>query len=51
MEIIKWTNGDGQTIQLDKDEARELIFLIDKALKLGKLESGFIIPKTEVEIV
>ena len=50
MEVIKWANGKGQTIQLDKEEAKELIYLIDKALKVGKTESGFIDPPTEIEI-
>lgn len=49
MEIIEWANKDGQTIKLlDKDEAEELCYLINKALKLGKAESGFI--NTIVEV-
>ena len=51
MEIIKWANGEGQSIQLEKDEAEELVYLINKALKIGKAESGFIDPPTEVEII
>ena len=50
MELIKWANGEGQTIKLDKDEAAELRYLIDKALQVGKAESGFIDPTTEIEI-
>ena len=51
MEIIKWASNQGQTIRLDKDEAKELKYLIEKALIQGKAESGFIDPETEVEII
>ena len=50
MKIIKWANGNGQTIQLDREEANELKYLIEKALISGKAESGFIDPTTELEI-
>lgn len=49
MEIIKWANNDGQCIKLDKAEARELIFIIEKALRQIVAESGFINTTIEIE--
>ena len=49
MEIIEYANGNGQAIQLEEEEARELIFLLEKALKQGVAESGFI--HTTVEVI
>jgi len=49
MEIIEWANKDGQTIKLEREEARELKYLIEKALKGEYAESGFINTRVEVE--
>jgi len=49
MEVIKWANGNGQTIQLEKEEAKELQYLIEKALKGEDAESGFINTRIEIE--
>lgn len=48
MEIIGWANKEGQLIKLNRDEARELIFILDKALREIVAESGFI--NTTIEI-
>ncbi len=48
MEIVEYANGNGWAIQLEEDEARELIFLLEKALKQGVAESGFINITVEV---
>ena len=51
MEIIKWENGQGCTIKLDRDEADELIRLIYKALTIGRTESETLTPMVDVEII
>ena len=51
MEIIEWANKKGQLISLDKDEADELVYIIQKAIKQGVAESGFINTAVEVEPV
>ena len=48
MEIIEWANKEGQTIKLEEEEARELIYLIEKALKIGVADSGFLNTMVEV---
>lgn len=51
MEIIMWASRQGQTIKFEeREEAKELRYLIDKALKEGNAESGFINTKVEVPI-
>ncbi len=49
MIIVEYANNQGQCIQLDKEEARELIYLIEKALKQKVAESGFINTTIEIE--
>ncbi len=48
MEIIKYANKQGQLIKLNREEAKELKYLIERALKEGVKESGFI--NTTVEV-
>lgn len=49
MEIIPYINKEGQCIKLDKEEAKELKFLINRALQFGTKESGFINTTVEIE--
>ena len=48
MEIIEYANGNGHCIQLEHEEAKELAYLIEKALREGVAESGFI--NTTIEV-
>ncbi len=48
MELIDWAKGNGQTLQLSKEEAEVLIHALIEAIRVGK--GNAVLENTEINV-